>query len=593
MELLGASPPARYVCHAKFDQITRPLPPIKRKRPTRTTRATLPSEGSKVRTRFAPSPTGSLHLGSARTALFNYLLAKRCGGQFILRIEDTDQRRSSEDFEKQIYKELAWLGLKWDEGPGPQGTLRNSTGPYKQSQRLHFYTEHVQRLLDIGKSYRCFCSPEALQAKAQLRDSAGLIGRYDRTCAHIQKDESSRRAAAGEPHTIRLLSAETAPLVKDLIFGDIKHQSSSSQQADGFDDPILMKRDGWPTYHLANVVDDHLMDVTHVIRGVEWIPSTPMHLELYDAFGWVPPKFAHVPLLTDADGAKLSKRDSAATLEQLRDLGIFPETVVNFAALLGWSHQERSDFMTLSDLERLFDLKLTKGNTVVSMGKMRFLQNAHAVQMTKGTDEAFRYLVDDVAKIVQARFGDVIDPILGSRPLKDYVSRLLKADVKNFTTSARFVEESRYLFIPIDKIIKRGFRATTISVDEIYPSLQDDEEYFKSAETTTLEPQVKETLERLKNRLDKLNLEDWSETPLKEVIDGLLTEMLDEWKGLNSADDRAAWKVRKELAAPFWHMLRDVISFGRPGVGLAVAMELLGRDECRKRFEVAMRGSFV
>ena len=260
---------------------------------TSTTRNPTPAAlpATAARTRFAPSPTGYLHLGSLRTALFSYLLAKRTGGQFVLRIEDTDQKRTVADAELRLMADLRWAGLQWDEGPGVGGPY----GPYRQSERRHVYQHHAHRLLDAGHAYRCFCSPARLQALAEHRHRLGLATDYDRACAPLSRAESDERAHRGELHTIRLRAPDRYPAYQDLVYGTVKPLAKRGPAADvSFDDPILLKSDGLPTYHLASVVDDHLMHITHVIRGSEWMPSTPKHVALYSALGWAPPAFAHV-----------------------------------------------------------------------------------------------------------------------------------------------------------------------------------------------------------------------------------------------------------------------------------------------------------
>merc|ERR1712093_812523 len=256
--------------------------------------------GGPARTRFAPSPTGYLHLGSLRTALFNYLVAKATGGQFLLRIEDTDQKRTIPDAEARLFEDLEWAGIEWDEGPKIGGPF----GPYKQSQRTALYREHAEKLLESGNAYRCFCTPDRLFNLAQHRAKLGLPPDYDRACTHVPKDESDDRASKGESHVVRLKVPDRYPVYNDLVYGLVRQRgdftSIPRSQGKGlgafgsFDDPILLKSDGFPTYHLANVVDDHLMEITHVIRGSEWMSSTPKHLAMYQAFGWEPPAFAPV-----------------------------------------------------------------------------------------------------------------------------------------------------------------------------------------------------------------------------------------------------------------------------------------------------------
>lgn len=296
------------------------------------------------RTRFAPSPTGYLHLGSLRTALYNYLLAKATGGQFILRIEDTDQTRLVPDAEKRLFEDLSWAGLTWDEGPdkisggGPYG-------PYRQSERLKLYDERADQLLEEGKAYRCFCSPEDLEQQKHLAHARGEPTHYPGTCRTISQRDSDSRAANGEPFAVRFKSADAPMVIRDMVYGRY-------QKADREEDFIIRKRDGFPTYHFANVVDDRLMKITHVIRGAEWLISTPKHVEMYAAFGWVPPAFAHVGLLVDENRRKLSKRDSGVDMSWYKDRHVLPDTLLNFSALLGWGRPSsmKSDVMTLQEM---------------------------------------------------------------------------------------------------------------------------------------------------------------------------------------------------------------------------------------------------
>ncbi|KAH6636396.1 hypothetical protein F5144DRAFT_567349 [Chaetomium tenue] len=319
------------------------------------------------RTRFAPSPTGYLHLGSLRTALFNYLLARATGGQFVLRIEDTDQSRLVSDAEDRLYKDLRWAGLSWDEGPDMQGPY----GPYRQSERLPLYEEHADKLVREEKAYRCFCSPEALEKHKKEAHESGQPTLYPGTCRHISLEESDDRTHKGEEFAIRFKSAEEPLMIRDIIYNRFKKK-------DPEDDYIIMKRDGFPTYHFANVVDDRHMKITHVIRGAEWLVSTPKHVELYQAFGWEPPEFAHLGLLVDKNRQKLSKRDNSASMEYYQNGHILPSALLNFAVLLGWrAPPTKGDVMTLEEMVENFSLKFSKGDIIVSLQKLPFLQDKH------------------------------------------------------------------------------------------------------------------------------------------------------------------------------------------------------------------------
>jgi len=304
---------------------------------------------STIRVRFAPSPTGYLHVGGARTALFDYLYARHTGGVFVLRIEDTDRARLDEHAMDEIHESLRWLGLNWDEGPGAGGEY----GPYIQSERTELYRTHVQKLLDAGHAYRCFCPPERLRQVREELDKAksGRTG-YDRHCLSIPAEESRRRAEEGEPFVVRFRMPEGRTVgFDDVVRGHIEYES------DVLEDTILLKSDGYPTYHLANVVDDHHMRITHVIRGEEWIASTPLHLLMYDAFGWDAPVFAHVPVILSPDGGKLSKRKGAASVMDFKRAGFLPQAMVNFLALVGWAPGDDREKMSREELIEAFTLE--------------------------------------------------------------------------------------------------------------------------------------------------------------------------------------------------------------------------------------------
>ena len=299
-----------------------------------------------VRVRYAPSPTGALHPGSARTVLFNYLFARANDGTFILRIEDTDQKRSGEGSLRSILDGIRWLGLPWDEGPEVGGPH----APYFQSERLPQYANAVQRLLDDQHAYLCFCTPERLQALRQGQEKAHLPTRYDRHCLNLDAREVERRLAAGERPVVRMKVPDGQTVVEDLLRGQNTIANSSQ------DDQVLLKSDGFPTYHLAATVDDHLMEITHVIRGDEWLGSFPKHVMLYSMLGWTPPAFAHVPVVLGPDKSKLSKRHGAAAVLEYRDLGYLPEAMINFLAFLGWSPGTEQEFFDLEGLVAAFDL---------------------------------------------------------------------------------------------------------------------------------------------------------------------------------------------------------------------------------------------
>ncbi|MCC6792655.1 MAG: glutamate--tRNA ligase [Thermomicrobiales bacterium] len=306
-----------------------------------------------VRVRFAPSPTGSLHIGGAKTALFDWLFAhgeaKRAGkvGVFILRIEDTDQKRLVEGATEAIFDILDWFGLTWQEGPDKGGPY----GPYAQSERTATYQQYARELIERGQAYPCFCSPERLQSVREAQQARGEAPGYDRHCRAIPPAEAAARAAT-EPHVVRFaMPREGETRVYDLIRGEMLFQNVN------LEDLVLLKSDGYPTYHLANVVDDHLMRITHIFRGEEWIATAPVHIRLYAAFGWDAPMLAHMPLIMAPGGGKLSKRHGSTAMEEFRDQGYLPEALMNYLALLGWSFDGTTEIFSKEDLLEKFTLE--------------------------------------------------------------------------------------------------------------------------------------------------------------------------------------------------------------------------------------------
>lgn len=332
-----------------------------------------------VRVRYAPSPTGLQHIGGVRTALFNYLFARSRGGKFILRLEDTDRTRFDESFVQNLYDTFAWLGIHWDEGPDVGGLF----GPYVQSERFALYKEYAEQLVALGKAYYCFCSEERLERiRKEREESHSSESGYDRHCRSLDPEDAQRRARAGEPHVIRLkIPLGEVTRFHDHLLGDIEWKNDDVNP-----DPVLLKSDGFPTYHLANVVDDHLMGITHVLRAQEWIPSTPLHVIMYRAFGWEHPEYCHLPMVMGQDGKKLSKRHGATSIDEFRRQGYLPEALINYVALLGASYEEGKDLYTLEELARSFSLdKLNKAPATFDYKKLEWY-NGQYIRM-KG-DEA-------------------------------------------------------------------------------------------------------------------------------------------------------------------------------------------------------------
>ncbi len=387
-----------------------------------------------VRVRYAPSPTGLQHIGGVRTALFNYFYARAKGGQFILRIEDTDRERYNDESLQDLYDTLEWLGIDWDEGPG-----KGDYGPYVQSERFDLYQEYARKLLDDGKAYYCFCTAERLDAvrEEQKKQKSKNQG-YDRHCRDLDPAEALKRKEAGEPCVIRLkVPMEGKTTFHDEIMGDITRKNS-----DVSPDPVIVKTDGFPTYHLANVIDDHMMGITHIMRAQEWIPSGPLHVLLYQAFGWEAPRYCHLPLVMGKDGSKLSKRHGATSLRDFRLGGYLPEAIINYISLLGWSFDDSREFFSREDLEKLFTLeKLNKAPAVFDYRKLEWF-NGHYIRQRD--PESLKALL---LPILQAD-GVVSDPVTDKEmAIFDGAFPLIRERLKLTTQVSEMI---RFLFKEIE-----------------------------------------------------------------------------------------------------------------------------------------------
>jgi nondiscriminating glutamyl-tRNA synthetase len=339
--------------------------------------------GEKVRVRFAPSPTGLLHVGNARTALYNWLFARRKGGSFILRIEDTDLERSEARFERQLIEDLQWLGLDWDEGPGRTGDDLEigSLGPYRQSERLAIYAEHTERLLAEGKAYRCFCTAEELEAERRLAAAEHKPQIYSGRCRMLTPAEVEANLAAGKPFAVRLKIEDHPLRFHDLVRGTVEFAPEAVS------DPILVRSAsgasaGLPVYNYVVTIDDALMQITHVIRGDDHISNTPRQVAIYEAFGWTTPEFAHLSTILGADRERLSKRHGATSVATFREMGYLPEALVNYLALLGWGAEDgKTETFTLDELTRAFSLeRVTPSPAVFDFDKLNWL-NRHYLKL--------------------------------------------------------------------------------------------------------------------------------------------------------------------------------------------------------------------
>jgi glutamyl-tRNA synthetase len=346
-----------------------------------------------VRTRFAPSPTGRMHVGNLRTALYTYLIAKHEGGEFVLRIEDTDQERYMEGAVDIIYHTLAETGLVHDEGPDKEGAY----GPYVQSERVKsgLYLDYAKQLIEKGEAYYCFCDKERLDSlKQKVGDKE--ISFYDKHCLHLSKEEIQANLDAGKPYVIRAnVPNEGTTSFRDEIYGEISQPNAE------LDDMILIKSDGYPTYNFANVVDDHLMNITHVVRGNEYLSSAPKYTRLYHAFGWEEPVYIHCPLITNEEHQKLSKRSGHSSYEDLIEQGFLTEAVINFVGLLGWSPEDNQEIMTLEEMVKKFDYHhINKSPAVFDMGKLRWMNSEYfkAMDPERFYEMALPYIKETVTR---------------------------------------------------------------------------------------------------------------------------------------------------------------------------------------------------
>lgn len=341
------------------------------------------------RVRFAPSPTGYLHIGGLRTALYNYLFAKNQNGKIILRIEDTDRKRFVEGAIDNLIDTLNWAGIKFDEGPD----LSGDCSPYLQSERLQIYKGHIQKLIKEGKAYYCFCAQERLEKLREEQQKQKLPqAKYDKHCLQLSKNEIDEKLKSGALHVVRLnVQPDQKVIFDDVIRERIEFETNN------IDDQVLLKSDGYPTYHLANVVDDHLMGITHVIRGEEWLSSTPKHIILYDYFGWNKPIFAHLPLLLNPDKSKLSKRQGDVAVEDYREKGYLKEALINFVALLGWNYGDDKEFYEMDELIEKFSLeRVHKAGAVFNLEKLKWLNYEHLRR--KPDDEILNMLRAEIRK---------------------------------------------------------------------------------------------------------------------------------------------------------------------------------------------------
>ncbi len=480
-----------------------------------------------IKTRFAPSPTGYLHVGGLRTALYCYLFAKKNKGKYLLRIEDTDQERYVEGAEENLIKTLEWVGLHHDEGP------------FRQSERTEIYKKHVQKLIDSGHAYKCFCTRDRLDEMRKVQMERKQATMYDRKCADLPESEVKSKIEAGESFVIRQKMPYELIKFKDLVRGNVQFDGKT------VDDSVLMKSDGFPTYHLANVVDDHLMDITHVIRGEEWLPSTPKHIALYNAFGWDVPEFAHLPLLLNPDKTKLSKRQGDVAVEDYIKKGYSKEAITNFVAFLGWNPGggDEKEIFTLKELEEAFSIeKVHKAGAVFNIEKLDWFN--------------WRWEKENFTKETQ----NMTPEQKGEKLLEkceEYLSDDQKKD-KEMLLKALLIVEEKILKTPKETADNIGF----------YFNIPDYDKELLTHEKMKVDfSQALISLEKAQEDLQKLD--NWTEESLKQTL-------LETVQTLGAKNGQVLWPLRAALTG---------VQFS-PGV--FESAWILEKEETLKRIENAI-----
>ncbi len=476
-----------------------------------------------IRVRFAPSPTGYLHVGGLRTALYNYLFAKRYNGKFVLRIEDTDRNRYVEGAVEKLISSLKWAGLEYDEGPDAGGNY----GPYMQSQRLDIYMKYAKELIEKGNAYYCFCTPERLKTLREEQEKQKLPqAKYDKHCLSLTKTEIEEKLQSGIPYVVRLNVQPNQKIIFNDIVRDVVEFDSNN-----VDDQVLIKSDGYPTYHLANVVDDHLMKISHVIRGEEWLSSTPKHVLLYDAFGWQRPQFAHLPLLLNPDKSKLSKRQGDVAVEDYRDKGFLKDALVNFVALLGWNAGDDQEFYYMDGLIKNFSLeRVNKSGAVFDLQKLNWLNAEH---LRKLTNEQILPLLKE--EILQSEFSYL-------QLTDDYLLQIISSMKERVSFVKEFITTCTYFY-------------------------KQPEEYEQKSVEKNWKTETPDQMRKLCEEFSKL------ENPSKEDFEHALGKVAEE---LNVGNGKLI------------HPLRLAVSGQSTGPGMFDLLFILGKDEVIKRINAAI-----
>lgn len=523
----------------------------------------ISNDKGKTRVRYAPSPTGMQHIGGVRTALFNYLFARSLGGKFILRLEDTDRTRYDEKFVKNLFDSMEWLGLDWDEG----GSKGGPCAPYIQSERFLLYQNAAKELVEKGEAYYCFCNAARLERIKKIQTENKMAPGYDRACRHLTKDEVAENLAAGLPHVIRLkVPLEGAVKFHDALLGDIEWKC-----ADISPDPVLLKSDGFPTYHLANVVDDHLMGITHVLRAQEWIPSTPLHVQMYRAFGWEPPVFCHLPMVNGQDGQKLSKRHGSTSINEFRARGYLPQAIINYVALLGCSYIEGKELYTLEELEKAFKLEhLNKSPAVFDYKKLEWFNAQYIRAMTD--EDLFSATLPFITGKCLKVTGDNSEkgiPLVGSlySGVEEDGNGLLHCTEKGFGDLSDSEIREKILFVM--PLIKERLRYLTEAAQMVH--------FIFST------PAIKDSGELIPKKLDAKKTKEVLEKSFDFIV-----------KIFNSSHDEAEGWAKGAAESlgiklgDFMMPVRIAVTGSRVSPPLIGSIKILGKDEAIKRVQTAI-----
>eukprot|EP01117_Protostelium_nocturnum_P009457 TRINITY_DN3374_c0_g1_i1.p1 TRINITY_DN3374_c0_g1~~TRINITY_DN3374_c0_g1_i1.p1 ORF type:complete len:566 (-),score=181.56 TRINITY_DN3374_c0_g1_i1:1235-2932(-) len=493
-------------------------------------------KGGTVRTRYAPSPTGSLHLGGLRTALYNYMFAKKHKGQFLLRIEDTDKSRQVEGSIQEIIDDLHWANLDYDQGPFKSSSSPSSSsslpdcGPFVQSERIELYRKYSQELLNNEHAYHCFCSSERLNSIRERAVKKGIPSLYDRHCLSLSKSEIEKELKNNKPFTIRMKIPDGITQFEDQVAGSLSFRNST------IDDQIIIKSDGFPTYHFANVVDDHFMKISHVIRGAEWITSTPKHIILYEMFGWQKPTFAHLPLLTNIDKSKLSKRQGDASVGYYRKAGYLPQAMVNFVSFLGWTPPSNREILSIDEMIEEFTLeRVHKAPAVVSLQKLNWINEQYIRKISEGDST---HLLNDLKQQLPKEILE--NPIYSDT----YLSKVIDCLQKRIILLKEIPEKHDYFFKD--------------------PVVQKDKFYEKIASNEN-----RDMLKQFSKEFESLSDKDWNKQSITQIA------------------EKVGNSVGKSLTQTLLP-LRFAITGTQVGGGMIETLDVLGKEVVNRRLNQAL-----